>query len=247
MSVVSVGVSLSKYPVSACTGCTMSQCSEAPKIYSSLIHYCHRVLMHIILHLTSYVVLVASLVVGQTLIPTKIEAPIIHGAIFSIFVARFEPAPNNDNLFMLFQWAIWSFTCCCLIIYHWSSLGHLVNLLNITLTGYCLAFNNIRVKFNFTSWMITLPALLPALFLIRVVFQYIVGHCAKDLGVFSITILCCCDVAEVVHKGLMRCLLRCSSSDASNSYTISEASSLPSYTVSLQHLLSSLFLFIWWK
>jgi hypothetical protein len=93
-------------------------CSEAPKIYSYLIHYCHHILMHIVLHLTTYVVPVASLVVGQTLIPTKIkEAPIILGAIFNIFVAHFEPAPNNDNLFMLFQWAIWSLACCRLIIY----------------------------------------------------------------------------------------------------------------------------------
>ena len=78
--------------------------------------------MHIVLHLTSYVLPVVSLMVGQTLIPTKIkEAPIILGAIFSIFVARFEPAPNNDNLFTLFQWAIWSLACCRLIIYRrWS-------------------------------------------------------------------------------------------------------------------------------
>jgi len=127
----------------------------------------------------------------------------------------------------------------------WSSIiGDLINLLNITLTGYCLAFNDIIVKFDSTSWTIALLALLPALFLIGVIFRRTVGHCAKDLGVFSIIILCCCDVAEEVHKGLMRCLLRCSCSDASDSDTISEASSLPSYTVSLQHFLSSLFLFI---
>ena len=104
--------------------------------------------------------------------------------------------------------------------------------------------NNIIVKFDSTSWTITLLALLPALFLIRVIFRQIVGYCVKDLGAFGIIILCCCDVAEVVHKGLMRCLLRCSCFNASDSDTISEASSLPSYTVSLQHLLSSLFLFI---
>ena len=56
--------------------------------------------MHIVWHFTSYVAPVASLVAGlaPALIPTKIkEAPIILGAIFSVFVARFEPAPNNDN------------------------------------------------------------------------------------------------------------------------------------------------------
>jgi len=74
--------------------------------------------MHIVLHLTSYVMPVASLVVGQTLIHTKIkEAPIVLGAIFSVFVARFELVPNNDSLFTLFQWAIWSLACCRLIIY----------------------------------------------------------------------------------------------------------------------------------
>ena len=81
--------------------------------------------MHIILHFTSYVAPVALLVVGLTpaLIPTELkEVPIILAAIFSVFVARFEPAPNYDNLFTLFQSAIWSLTCCRLIIYRqWSA------------------------------------------------------------------------------------------------------------------------------
>lgn len=69
---------------------------------------------------------VASLVVGlaPALIPTtKIkEALIALAGIFSIFVAHFEPAPNDDKFFTLFQWAIWSLACCQLIIYRqWSA------------------------------------------------------------------------------------------------------------------------------
>ncbi|KIM71271.1 hypothetical protein PILCRDRAFT_820624 [Piloderma croceum F 1598] len=171
--------------------------------------------MHIALHFASYVAPVASLVVGlaPALIPTKIkEAPIALAAIFSVFVARFEPAPNHDNLFTLFQCAIWALACCQLVSY---------------------PFNDVIVNFD---WMIALLALLPALFLIGAIFRRIVGHCAKDLGVFGIIILCCCDVAKVVHGGLMSCLSRCSGSDASDDDA--EASSLPSYTASCANKIS---------
>jgi hypothetical protein len=61
--------------------------------------------MHHFLHLVSYLTPVALLVAGpaSALIPMKIKKiPIVFSALFSVLIAHFEPAPNNDDFFTLY-------------------------------------------------------------------------------------------------------------------------------------------------
>jgi hypothetical protein len=196
--------------------------------------------MHIVLHFTSYIILVAPLVVGlaPALIPTKIkEDPIALVAIFSVYVACFKPAPNNDNLFMLFQWAIWSLVCCRLIIYHqWSA--------------------------KFVEYWLLLSIQQHHSQIQRYILDYPSSHSStctfshwSNISTYCWTLCQRSGCPQHNHLVLWRCckggslrvdkvfikmlLLWCEWWQ-----TISETSSPPSYTLSPQYLLSLLFLFI---
>ena len=203
--------------------------------------------MNVILHIASYSTPTALLAVGlaPTLLPTTFKPlAIVFSGLFSAVVPHLYPAPNNDDLFTLFHWIIWSFSCCWLVaLREWSEI-----LLNINLTGYRLAFADVFVLLDNPSWTIILLTLTTIMFL-GAIFQRIIGHNDNKLGIFGKLVraikcvsLGCCVFVKGVHESAMEGLSQCSCSDARDGDEVSMTSSPPCYTVSPHYISKQLLL-----
>ena len=221
---------------------------KMPLNYNLTLHYNMDSKMPFIFHLIAYAIPLLLLGLAPTLIPPVVQGiPFAFSCIFNLSVTRYDPAPNEDHLFTFFQFCTWMFSCSRLLL-----LGKLfLETCQYASLTYWSAFST-SVTWALVEWSILsilmITAFVICLALLSAVFRYTVTHDNSKMGFFGrcveglsgcveglggCAVVCAAgagDVLKGVHKGLMKCLSRCS--DPSDDEAISVASPPPPYIVS---------------